>query len=72
MLVIVSVCLCVSGSHWDEQQVCTACVYLVIVSVCMMMYQVPIVTLSGHSEGVSAVQWLDEQQVCTACVCVCI
>jgi ribosome biogenesis protein YTM1 len=28
--------------------------------------RVPMLTLSGHSEGVSAVAWLEEQDVCTA------
>ena len=28
--------------------------------------RVPILTLSGHTEGVSAVTWLQEQEVCTA------
>ena len=28
--------------------------------------RVPILTLSGHTEGVSAVTWLSEQEVCTA------
>ncbi|XP_060566497.1 ribosome biogenesis protein wdr12-like [Ruditapes philippinarum] len=28
--------------------------------------RVPMLTLSGHSEGVSAVAWLEEQEVCTA------
>lgn len=28
--------------------------------------RVPMLTLSGHTEGVSAVAWLEEQEVCTA------
>ena len=28
--------------------------------------RVPLLTLSGHTEGVSAVTWLQEQEVCTA------
>lgn len=28
--------------------------------------QVPLMTLSGHREGVSSVTWLSEQAVCTA------
>ena len=28
--------------------------------------RIPLLTLSGHTEGVSAVTWLQEQEVCTA------
>lgn len=31
-----------------------------------VVLQVPMLTLSGHKEGISAVEWTDTTEVCTA------